>query len=149
MTLFKKILIATDGSENNQTAVEEGIKIAHTCGSSVYVVYVIDMRAFESVPADVGMRDTYLLLQNEANQVLDRVRTLGGDLKIETKILEGRPATEIVDFAEDNGIDLIVIGTQGKTGIKRLLLGSVAETVIRSATSMVLVVKNNIISTAE
>ncbi|WP_440950949.1 universal stress protein [Methanosphaerula subterraneus] len=87
------------------------------------------------------MRDTYLLLQNEANQVLDRVRTLGGDLKMETKILEGRPATEIVDFAENNGIDLIVIGTQGKTGIKRLLLGSVAETVIRSATSMVLVVK--------
>lgn len=149
MTLFKKILIATDGSENNQTAVEEGIKIAHACGSSVYVVYVIDMRAFESVPADVGMRDTYLLLQNEANQVLDRVRTLGEDLKIETKILEGRPANEIVEFAEDNGIDLIVIGTQGKTGLKRLLLGSVAETVIRSATSMVLVVKNNIISTAE
>lgn len=143
MTLFKKILIATDGSENNQTAVEEGIKIAQACGSSLYVVYVIDMRTFESVPADIGMRDTYLLLQNEANQVLDRVIKLGGDLKMETKILEGRPATEIVDFAVENGVDLIVIGTQGKTGIKRLLLGSVAETVIRSATSMVLVVKNN------
>ncbi|WP_440950948.1 universal stress protein [Methanosphaerula subterraneus] len=45
MTLFEKILIATDGSENNQTAVEEGIKIAHTCGSSVYVVYVRDRHA--------------------------------------------------------------------------------------------------------
>ncbi|ACL16523.1 universal stress protein [Methanosphaerula palustris] len=143
MTLFKKILIATDGSENNQTAVETGIEIAQACGSNVYVVYVIDMRTFESLPADVGMRDTYLLLQNEANTVLDRVRKLGGDLALETKILEGRPATEIVEFAAENSIDLIVIGTQGKTGIKRLLLGSVAETVIRSATSKVLVVKNN------
>lgn len=148
MTLFKKILIATDGSENNQTAVEDGIKIAQVCGSSVYVVYVIDMRTFESVPVDVGMREAYLLLQNEANQVLDRVRTLAGELKVETKILEGRPATEILEFAAENGIDLIVIGTQGKTGIKRLLLGSVAETVIRSATSRVLVVKNNPITGA-
>jgi len=141
MTLFKKILIATDGSENNQTAVNEGIKIARACGSSVSVVYVIDMHAFETIPADVGMRDTYQLLQDEAKQVLDRIKTQGEDLQMETKVLEGRPANEIVEFAAENGIDLIVIGTQGKTGIKRILLGSVAETVIRAASCMVLVVK--------
>jgi nucleotide-binding universal stress UspA family protein len=141
MTLFKKILIATDGSVNNQTAIEEGITIARTCGSSLFLVYVIDIRTIESLPSDVGLRDTYQILQNEAIQVLDQVRRQAGDLIVETKILEGRPATEIVDFAAENEIDLIVIGTQGKTGIKRLLLGSVAETVIRYATSMVLVVK--------
>jgi len=141
MTLFKKILIATDGSVNNQTAVEEGIAIARSCGSILYLVYVIDIRTIESLPADIGMRDTYQILQTEAIQVLDQVQKQAGDLTVETKVLEGRPSTEIVDCAAENEIDLIVIGTQGKTGIKRLLLGSVAETVIRYANSMVLVVK--------
>ena len=62
-------------------------------------------------------------------------------MKVETSILEGRPAAEIVKFSVAKGIDLIVIGTQGKKGLERLLLGSVAEEIIRSAPCKVLVVK--------
>ena len=63
------------------------------------------------------------------------------NVEVESVILEGNPADEIVDFAEKNDIDLIVMGTQGKTAIQRFLIGSVAENVVRHSKKTVLVVR--------
>jgi nucleotide-binding universal stress UspA family protein len=139
--LFEKILIATDGSEKNKAAVEEALRIGRLYGSSVFAVYVMDLSAFESASADVVIGDTWGVIQREAEAALARIRTMAEGVTLETVILEGKPAAEIVRFATGNGIDLIVIGTQGKRGLERLLLGSVAEQVIRSAPCKVLVVK--------
>jgi nucleotide-binding universal stress UspA family protein len=139
--LFEKILIATDASENNKPSVEEGLRIARSCGSIVYAVYVIDYKAFYSASADMSVGDTYQLIRNEAKNAVDKVRSLAGDLTVETALLEGQPAAEIVKYAAKKDVDLIIIGTRGKRGIERLLLGSVAENVIRSAECKVLVVK--------
>jgi nucleotide-binding universal stress UspA family protein len=140
-TLFEKILIATDGSEKNRAAVEEALEIGRVCGSTVFAAYETDIGAFESASADVVIGDTWTVIQREAAAAIDRVRTMADGVHLETVILEGKPAAEIVRFATENGIDLIVIGTQGKRGLERLLLGSVAEQVIRSAPCKVLVVK--------
>jgi nucleotide-binding universal stress UspA family protein len=140
-SLFGRILIATDGSEKNRAALEEGIKIGRRCGATLYAVYVIDTGTFSTMSGDIPLGDTYRVFQAEAEQAFARVRTLAGDVKVETAILEGRPAPEIVKFAAKKKIDLIVIGTQGKQGLERLLLGSVAEEIIRSASCKVLVVK--------
>ena len=139
--LFEKILIATDGSERNGAAVEEALKIGRLYGSTVYAVYVMDLSAFESASADVALRDTWVVIQREADTSLARVRSMAYGVHLETVILEGKPAAEIVRFAAENGIDLIVIGTRGKRGFERLLLGSVAEQVVRLAPCKVLVVK--------
>jgi nucleotide-binding universal stress UspA family protein len=139
--LFKKILIATDGSERNKAAVEEALQIGRVCGSTVVAAYVIDLGAFESASADVVIRDTWTVIQREADATLARVREQAEGVNLETIVLEGKPAPEIVRYATENGIDLIVIGTQGKRGLERLLLGSVAEQVIRSAPCRILVVK--------
>jgi nucleotide-binding universal stress UspA family protein len=139
--LVDRILIATDGSEKNRPALEEGVKIARAFGASVYAAYVIDVGAFSSMSADMPIGDTYRIIQAEAEQAFSRIKTFAGDMKVETSVLEGRPAAEIVKFAVAKKIDLIVIGTQGKKGLERLLLGSVAEEVIRSAPCKVLVVK--------
>ena len=139
--LFEKILIATDGSERNGAAVEEALKIGRICGSAVYAAYVMDLSAFESASADVALRDTWVVIQKEAETSLARVRSMADGVHLETVILEGKPAAEIVRFAAENGIDLIVIGTRGKRGFERLLLGSVAEQVVRLAPCKVLVVK--------
>jgi len=139
--LFGRILIATDSSENNKPAVEEGLRIARSCGSVVYAVYVIDNKVFDSVSTDIPVGDTYQLIRDEAGKAVDKVRALAGDITVETALLEGKPAAEIVKFAAENEIDLIVIGTRGKRGIERLLLGSVAENVIRTAGCKVLIVK--------
>jgi nucleotide-binding universal stress UspA family protein len=139
--LVDRILIATDGSVKNRPALEEGIKIARAFGASVYAVYVIDMGAFSSMSADMPIGDTYRIIKAEADEAFDRIKTLAGDMPVTTSILDGRPAAEIVKYAVAKKIDLIVIGTQGKKGFERLLLGSVAEEVIRSAPCKVLVVK--------
>jgi nucleotide-binding universal stress UspA family protein len=139
--LFDKILIATDGSENNRAAVEEALQIGRVCGSTVIAAYVMDISVFESASADVAIRDTWTVIQREADAALARICTMANGVTLETVTLEGKPAAEITRFASENKIDLIVIGTQGKRGFERLLLGSVAEQVVRSAPCKVLVVK--------
>ncbi|MFZ1128957.1 universal stress protein [Methanoregula sp.] len=139
--LFSRILIATDGSEKNRAALAEGIKVARACGAAVHAAYVIDTGTFSTMSGDIPLGDTYRVFQAEAEQAFARIRSQAGDVKVETSILEGRPAAEIVKFSVAKGIDLIVIGTQGKKGLERLLLGSVAEEIIRSAPCKVLVVK--------
>ncbi|MHB8164439.1 MAG: universal stress protein [Methanoregula sp.] len=140
--LFEKILIATDGSEKNMTAVEEALQIGRVCGSTVIAAYVMDVSVLESSSADVGVvRDTWTVIQREAEAALDRIRTKAEGVDLQTVTLEGKPAAEIVRYSTENKIDLIVIGTQGKRGFERLLLGSVAEQVVRLATCKVLVVK--------
>jgi len=108
---------------------------------TLYAVYVIDTGTFSTMPAEIPVGDTYSIFRSEAEQAFARIRSLAGDLKVETVLLEGRPADEVVKFAAKKKIDLIVIGTQGKRGLERLLLGSVAEEIIRSAPCKVLVVK--------
>ena len=139
--LFEKILITTDGSEKNNSAVEEGLSIARACGSQLYAIYVIDASLSGRAPTDMPIGDTYQMVENEAASALGRIQSKAGDLKVEIAAVEGKPAEEIIRFADLHKIDLIVIGTRGKRGLERLLLGSVAESVVRSAGCNVLVVK--------
>jgi len=139
--VYKKILIATDGSDKNRDAVQEGLKIAAACNSVVYLVYVIDTGTISAVPTDVAGGSMYQVLEEEGRRAMEKAGNLAGGLKSECLLLAGKPAPEIIRFAGENGVDLIVIGTKGKTGIERLLLGSVAENIIRSAHCPVLVVK--------
>ena len=84
----------------------------------------------------------YQLLKEEGEEAVGRVKAAapaGAD--VETHVLEGNPALEITKFAKDNDCDLIVVGTLGKSGIDRILLGSVAEKVVRIAPCPVLVIK--------
>lgn len=139
--LFTRILVATDGSANNRPALEEALRIGRACGSPVHAVYVADTGTLETGPADMMVGEAWEILQREAEEALGRVRDMAAGVRLETVILNGKPAGEIVKYARETGIDLIVIGTQGKRGIERLLLGSVAENIIRSAPCKVLVVK--------
>jgi nucleotide-binding universal stress UspA family protein len=141
--LFKKILIATDGSRRTQSAVQMGLEIARSHKSRVYAVYVVDTVTFTSVPMDVTWENMYQLLTEEGEDAVGRVKEADGPgVEVETHVLEGNPALEITKFAKDNGVDLIVVGTLGKSGIDRLLLGSVAEKIVRIAPCPVLVIKS-------
>lgn len=140
--LFKKIMIATDGSKRTQNAVEMGLKIAKEQHSKVYVVYVVDTVTFTSIPMDVTWENMYQLLKDEGEDAVKAVKNSAPDVEVETHVVEGNPAVEITKFASDNGVDLIVMGTLGKSGIDRILLGSTAEKVIRIANCPVLVIKS-------
>lgn len=140
--LFTKIMVATDGSERNRAAVQEALRIGRACGSPVHAVYVADSSALESASAESGTSsDSWALLQSEAATTLAKISAQASGVSLTPVILEGKPAAEIVRYATEQKIDLIVIGTQGKRGIERFLVGSVAESVIRSAPCRVLVIK--------
>jgi nucleotide-binding universal stress UspA family protein len=141
--LFKKILIATDGSKRTQSAVDMGLKIAREQHSKVYTVYVVDTVTFTSIPMDVTWENMYQLLKDEGEEAVKTIKDNSSGMDVETHVLEGNPAVEITKFAADNGVDLIVMGTLGKSGIDRILLGSTAEKVIRIAGCPVLVIKSS------
>ncbi|MGB3908640.1 MAG: universal stress protein [Methanomethylovorans sp.] len=140
---FKKIFVATDGSEQNRRAIEYSIELAKIAGGKIFVGYVVDTAAFASIPMDAGWEMMYGLLKTEASDAVQKVEQLAkqADVEVETVILEGHPSNEIIEFAQKNGMDVIVVGTLGKSGLDRFLLGSVAEKVTRNSPVPVLVVK--------
>jgi nucleotide-binding universal stress UspA family protein len=144
--LFKKILIATDGSKRTESAAKKGLEIARECKSKVYAVYVVDTVTFTSVPMDMTWENMYQLLKEEGEAAVNYVKEAGSGVDVETIVLEGNPALELTKFAKENDVDLIVVGTLGKSGIDRLLLGSVAEKIVRIAHCPVLVIKSERIS---
>lgn len=141
---YRNIVIATDGSENSQRAISYGIEIAKLSGATVHALYVVDTVSFSSIPMDAGWESMYDTLKNEGEKAISEVKERGKVSGVEVRevLLEGHPSNEIIDFAEKNNADLIVVGTLGKTGLDRFLMGSVAEKVVRGSKVPVLVVRN-------
>lgn len=141
--LYTKILIATDGSEYTKNAVDYGIDLAKNLGAKLNAVYVIDTAAFASIPMDAAWESMYELLNQEGNQAIKYVteKAEAEGVEIEGNLIEGHPADEIIKFSEKKSISLIVMGTLGKSGLDRFLLGSVAEKVVRNSKIPVLVVR--------
>ncbi len=141
--LFKKILIATDGSEYTKNAVDYGIDLAKNTGAELHAIYVVDTAAFASIPMDAAWESMYELLRQEGDEatkyVADKAEALG--LEVDRNTIEGHPADEIIKYAENNSMSIIVMGTLGKSGLDRFLLGSVAEKVVRNSKIPVLVVR--------
>ena len=124
---YKKLLVATDGSEHSMAAASEALEIAKCCGSNIIVVSVANMDIeVEKAKANVGRIAE--MAQNDGIQV-------------ETLTPVGRPHDVIVETAGGRAIDLIVLGTCGETGFRKLLMGSTTEKVIGRAACAVLVVK--------
>lgn len=139
--LFKNILIATDGSKYTDAAIRESVALAAFHKAKLYALYVIDTRALATVDGMPEPGNMYLYLEAEGKQAIAKVKQLAGSTPVETFVLAGHPSSTITSFAKDNGIDLIVTGSLGKSGIEELLLGSVADKIIRTAPCPVLVVK--------
>ena len=145
-TIFRKIMVATDGSELVRKAVDSAIEIAKLSEAKLYAVHVIAIGRLYSIISsrDAEWKKTMKeQLTTEGKEATAYVENAGraANVEVESVILEGNPANEIIDFAEKNDIDLIVMGTHGKTGIQRFLIGSVAENVVRHSKRAVLVVK--------
>ena len=140
---YRNIVIATDGSENNKKAISYGIGIARLSGATVHTLYVVDTSTFSSIPMDGGWEEMYEVLRKEGERAVSKVKKLGeaSGVNVRDAVLEGHPSSEIITFAENNNVDLIVVGTLGKTGLDRFLMGSVAEKVMRSSKIPVLIVR--------
>jgi nucleotide-binding universal stress UspA family protein len=139
---IKKILIATDGSEYTKEAVSQGLHLAKVLGAEVTALYVIDQTSFVSFPIDSSIVSVYSLLENEGKRAVEEVKKDGEQLgvKVATIVAEGSPTRKIVEMAAN--MDLVVIGTLGRSALSKLFMGSVAERVTRYAPCPVLVVRS-------
>ncbi|MDM7913134.1 MAG: universal stress protein [Methanotrichaceae archaeon] len=147
--MFEKILVATDGSKHGEKAAEKALEMARLTGGKVTAIYVADVSNYFT-PIDVsynvademivGMRSLVLKDGEAAIKRVEAMAKVAG-VPFEGKIIEGNPAEDIMRFAEESKEDLIVMGSIGKTGLEKFLLGSVAEKVIRNSKVPVLVVR--------
>jgi nucleotide-binding universal stress UspA family protein len=130
MINIQKILYATDFSSYSNQAYFHAITLAESHEASLTILFV-----FNPAQREEGKSRQYWREQ------LEQIRPINPHIPIHHVFLEGDPAQEIIQYAARAGMDLIVMGTHGRTGLDRLLMGSVAEKVMRDATCSVLVVK--------
>lgn len=142
--MFDQILLPTDGSDAVAPAVETALDVARTYGATLHVLYVVEPPASASgaIGGATSMDDVLEGIEQEGRQAIEEVvdRTEAQGVETETAVQRGNPRDDILAYAENHEIDLIVIGTHGRTGVKRTLLGSVSETVVRHSDVPVLTV---------
>ena len=143
MTLYDRILVPTDGSEEGTQAVTHALDLAVVHQASVHTLYVINTASYAGMPMETSWEGIDDLLRADADAAVNEVEKLadGYDVDVTTAVVEGSPSREIIRYAESERCDLIVMGTHGRGGIDRLLLGSVAEKVVRGSTVPVLTVR--------
>jgi len=142
--MFDTIVIATDGSDSVRRAVVDvAVDVAARFDAEVHAVYVVDSGEVESTPDEVrdDLRDA-LDDHGEAalDQVTDAATARDADLDITIEAREGRPA-EISKYAREIDADVVAMGTRGRHGENRFLIGSVAERVVRTCPIPVLTVR--------
>ncbi len=140
--MFEKILVATDGSEHGMRAARVGVAMARLSGGSVTAIYVADTSRTSHLPDDMLIYSIRELLLKEGKEAVDQVEKLAKDAGVEFGgiVAEGNPGSEIIAQAEKAGMSIIIMGTVGRTGLDKFLLGSVAEKVVRNSRIPVLTV---------
>jgi len=130
--MYNEILVPTDGSETADAAVEHAVYLADKCGSRVHGLFVADSGPLESVGG--GYPEAVSEIERLGEEAIDRVRRAGEERGVETStsVVRGTVHRTIEEYVEDNGIDAVVMGTHGRQGVGRHLLGSVTERVIRT-----------------
>jgi nucleotide-binding universal stress UspA family protein len=137
--MFDTIVVATDGSESVERAVDVALDLAGRFDADVHALYVVDAGEVESSPESVR-EDLRSALAERADEALDDVAA-GTDRPVTTAVREGRPAAEIDAYAREHDADVVAMGTRGRHGENRFLIGSVAERVVRTCPVPVLTVR--------
>lgn len=138
----KTILFPTDFSTSSDAGLRHATALARESGAMLLIVHV------EEAPIAYGGGEMYYGLPNPDHaairEMLQAVTPTSPGVSYEHRLIVGDPAAEIVRLAGQEGVDLIVMGTHGRTGLKRMLMGSVAEAVVRRASCPVLTFKESV-----
>lgn len=149
---YTSIVVPTDGSRLALRALKEAFGLANLTGATIHVLYVVDDTKIAGLATDSGLDD--VSLDADFDRLFDRFEAIGEhaiedlrtaaderDVELATAIRTGIPNEEILSYVEENGIDLLVMGTHGRRGVQRYLLGSTTERVLRRAPVPVLTVR--------
>lgn len=137
---IKKILFPTDFSHTGDAALALATALARDSGATILIVHV------EEPPVAYGGGEMYYGMPEpaleEIKRMLHAITPSDPNVKYEHRLITGDPASAIVRLAEEENVDMIVMGTHGRTGLSRLLMGSVAESIVRRASCPVLTYKH-------
>jgi nucleotide-binding universal stress UspA family protein len=143
--MYKRILIATDGSDKSRKAAEEGVELAKALEADVIALNVINEVVIASAVRQLGSdkKEVEDKLKVAGQKAVDAIKKMGEDVgvKVETIVRTGAPANVVIDVGTNNNADLIVMGSHGESGATKLLIGSVVQKVLYWATIPVLVVR--------
>ncbi|QDL38281.1 universal stress protein [Rhodoferax sediminis] len=145
--MFKHILVPVDGSPTAALAIDKAVGLAKAFGSTVTAIYVIDPYPFTGVGTDYayGQAQYLTAATAEANEAIKGAKQTfeAAGITVKTTLVEGHAVYKgILQTAESGGVDLIVMGSHGRRGIEKLMLGSVAQRVVSHAHVPVLVVRS-------
>jgi universal stress protein A len=135
----RKILFPTDFSHTGDAALAYATALARAFGATLLIVHV------EEPPVAYGGGEMYYGIAepdyDELQRMLERIEPIEPGVPCQRRLVTGEPARTIVELARQEGVDLIVMGTHGRTGLRRLVMGSIAEAIVRTAPCAVLTLK--------
>jgi nucleotide-binding universal stress UspA family protein len=139
---YDDVLIPTDGSEAAGVAVDHALAVAERTGARVHAVNVVDVSDLSSGPDYTLPTELLEQFRDRGERVTEEIAAAAEDRGLDTvtDVREGFPARDLLDYVGEHGIELIAMGTAGRTGMSRFLLGSTAERIIRHAESPVLAI---------
>jgi universal stress protein A len=145
MINIKKILCPIDHSDCSKEALKYAVSFAMKDDAKLYLLHVIDIRSFdESIDAMSKQIPDDETLKQLKTKLLDCIpEEIRSGMDVEAIVVQGIPFAEIIHIARDNNVDMIVIGSHGRTGIAHIMLGSVSEKVVRKAPCPVLTVRQS------
>jgi nucleotide-binding universal stress UspA family protein len=131
--MFNTIMVPTDGSEYSKKAEDTALALAKKLGSVVVAVHIIDDKLIYP----------YEVLEEEGKGILREVQKKGKEMNVDVHeiLIVGSPTNDMAKITEKAGADLVVLSTHGKTGLERLIMGSVAESAIKKISAPVMLVK--------
>lgn len=142
--MFDRILLPTDGSDPTESAVTMALGLAETHDATLHVLFVVDPPTSVTGVGDgfSGLDNLLDALEEEGHSTTDEIATQASERDIETTaaVRRGNPHDDILSYADEADVDVVVMGTHGRTGVKRALLGSVTEDVVRHSSIPVLTV---------
>lgn len=137
--MFDTVVIATDGSESVQRAVDVALDLSRHFDAAVHALYVVDASEVDSSPEQLREELRDALEQQGADALADVAAR--ADRDVVTAVREGRPASEISTYARRHDADVVALGTRGRHGEDQFLIGSVTERVVRSCPVPILTVR--------
>ena len=139
--MYNKILVPTDGSDFAKSAQRHALFLSKVTGAEIIAVSVAENNFVKGLPLDDEVYQLNQVLKERSEENLKEFDELNVDnLKITHVVREGSPAKVILEVAKEEAVDLIVMGSSGKSGFDRFIMGSVADKVVNSAKCAVLVV---------
>ena len=143
--MYKRILIATDGSEKSKVAAEEGMELAKALGAQVIALNVVNEVVIASAVRQLGSdrKEVEAKLEKAGGKAVEDLKAMGAKMgvSVDSIVRIGAPANTVIDTAGAEKADLIVMGSHGESGASKLLIGSVVQKVLYWATIPVLVVR--------